>query len=409
LRGRTEARSWSVNPIPERSGGEGASELDIGRRLLDEVLGPLKASFVGKDVIVDLMGLCLLSGENLFLLGPPGTAKSALVHHLGRRLRGHTFEYLLTRFTEPNELFGPFDIRKLREGMLETNTEGMLPEADLVFLDELLNANSAILNSLLTVLNERKLRRGRETLDLPLLMTVGASNHLPEDEALGALFDRFLLRVTSDNVADEHLEQVLDAGWRLHHAPDEPAEPALGLDEIRELRSLLPRVSLTGVRPVYLDLILRLRGLGVEVSDRRAVRLQRLVAASALLCGRLEARASDLWMLRHIWDRTEQQQLLESVVAEVLESNRDETQTQEHHPQVDHEEPPNAEQVAAELEWLRADLQGSTEEAVSAQAWRDRLSVLQDRVEWVENEEQRQELRSRVERLWDELATGVSG
>src|SRR5436190_13769979 len=165
--------------------------LDLGRKLADDVLAPMKQAFVGKDEIIDLLGVCLVAGENLFLLGPPGTAKSALVHDLARRLEGQVFDYLLTRFTEPHELFGPFDIRKLREGDLVTNTEGMLPEASFVFLDELLNANSAILNSLLLVLNERLFRRGRETRRLPLLMAVGASNHLPQDDALGALFDRF--------------------------------------------------------------------------------------------------------------------------------------------------------------------------------------------------------------------------
>src|SRR3954468_4969134 len=180
----------------------------LGRRLVAEVLEPMKQAFVGKDEIVDLMGVALVAGENLFLLGPPGTAKSALVFELGRRIQGRTFEYLLTRFTEPNELFGPFDIRRLREGDLVTNTEGMLPEASLVFLDELLNANSAILNSLLMVLNERVFRRGRETRALPLLMVVGASNRLPEEDALNALFDRFLMRVHCDNVADERLSDV---------------------------------------------------------------------------------------------------------------------------------------------------------------------------------------------------------
>src|SRR4029077_6981966 len=107
----------------------------------------MKGAFVGKDEIIDLLGVCLVGGENLFIMGPPGTAKSALVHSLSARLDGQRFDYLLTRFTEPNELFGPFDIRKLREGELLTNTEGMLPEAEVVFLDELLNANSAILNS----------------------------------------------------------------------------------------------------------------------------------------------------------------------------------------------------------------------------------------------------------------------
>ncbi len=167
--------------------------LALARRLTAEVLASLKAAFVGKDEIIDLMGVCLAGGENLFLLGPPGTAKSALVQQLARRIDGRVFDYLLTRFTEPNELFGPFDIRKLREGELVTNTEGMLPDAAVVFLDELLNANSAILNSLLMVLNERVFRRGRETRRLPLLMVVGASNRLPEDDALTALFDRFLL------------------------------------------------------------------------------------------------------------------------------------------------------------------------------------------------------------------------
>ena len=129
--------------------------LPLARRLVDEVLQPVKSAFVGKDEIIDLMGVCLVAGENLFLHGPPGTAKSALVQELARRIDGRVFDYLLTRFTEPNEIFGPFDIRKLRDGELVTNTEGMLPEASLVFLDELLNANSAILNSLLNVLNER--------------------------------------------------------------------------------------------------------------------------------------------------------------------------------------------------------------------------------------------------------------
>jgi MoxR-like ATPase len=138
-----------------------------------------------------------------------------MVRELARRLQGKTFEYLLTRFTEPNELFGPFDIRRLREGDLVTNTEGMLPEAHLIFLDELLNANSAILNSLLMVLNEKVFRRGRETRPLPTLLMVGASNHLPEDEALQALFDRFLIRVRCEYVDPALLNEVLDAGWNL--------------------------------------------------------------------------------------------------------------------------------------------------------------------------------------------------
>ncbi len=126
-----------------------AKALAIGRSLVADVLTPMKQCFVGKDEIVDLLGLALVAGENLFLLGPPGTAKSALVKELARRIDGRGFDYLLTRFTEPSELFGPFDIRKLREGELATNTEGMLPEANLVFLDELLEVLAAVVDEAL--------------------------------------------------------------------------------------------------------------------------------------------------------------------------------------------------------------------------------------------------------------------
>ncbi len=160
-----------------------AEAIRVSQQIREHVLEPVKTEFVGKDEPVDLLGICLVAGENLFLLGPPGTAKSALVRAVTARLNGRVFDYLLTRFTEPSELFGPFDIRKLREGELLTNTEGMLPEADVIFLDELLNANSAILNSLLMALNERVFRRGRETRRLGFVMAVGASNRLPEDEA----------------------------------------------------------------------------------------------------------------------------------------------------------------------------------------------------------------------------------
>ena len=370
--------------------------LKIGRRLQEQVLEPMKAAFVGKGEIIDLLGLCLAGGENLFVLGPPGTAKSALVHDLGRRLEGETFEYLLTRFTEPNELFGPFDIRKLREGVLETNTEGMLPEASLVFLDELLNANSAILNSLLTVLNERVLRRGRQTYQLPVLTVIGASNHLPEEEALRALFDRFLLRVRSDNVEEAALAQVLVAGWQLEHEND-GALDGIGVEEIRRLQEALPSVRLDAVQEAYVGLIVRIRSLGLHLSDRRAVKLQRLIAASALLCGRDEAVVSDLWILRHVWDHEEQQEVLAAMVDETISEAA--TSSEVEHPRGREHEPPNAEVLASDLANLESTL--SALPSAEKEGARDRLSLLATRSEWVENQEQRQALKARIDALWE--------
>lgn len=367
--------------------------LQIASHLSDQILRPMKSVFVGKEEIIDIMGIALAGGENLFLHGPPGTAKSALVHELARRLDARAFDYLLTRFTEPGELFGPFDIRKLREGDLVTNTEGMLPEADFVFLDELLNANSAILNSLLLVLNERVFRRGRETRKLPALLVVSASNHLPEEEALKALFDRFLLRVHCGYVPEAELAAVLEAGWALEKTKRGTAvSGGLSAAEIRVLQDSLPAVNLAPVRGAYLELIARLRAAGMEVSDRRAVKLQRVIAASALMCGRMEARVSDLWVLRCIWDREEQREMLAAMVQETI--NKDTPATGDH-PQAHGGNAPDPESLARDLDVLSegwADL--------AAGVAKDRLSALAARVPWVRQSETREALQEKVEALW---------
>ncbi len=376
-------------------------ELQISHKLKVEVLQPLKELFVGKGEIVDLLGVCLTAGEHLFLLGPPGTAKSALVQELAKRIDGRVFDYLLTRFTEPNELFGPFDIRRLREGELITNTEGMLPEATFIFLDELLNANSAILNSLLLVLNERVFRRGRETRALPMLMVVGASNRLPQDEALGALFDRFLARVRCDNVPNERLNEVLAAGWKL--GQNQQTERAqITVDELRSLQSAVLNVELTGVRMAYLDVINNLRRAGIAVSDRRAVKLQRLVAASALLCGRTAANRADLWVLRYIWDTDEQRE----IIAAIVQSAVDQADAQElanAHPRAQGDRLPNPEELARDLEQLTLDLDNPQIASHERSAMQDRLALLAGRSSWVGDAQARDFLESRIKGLWQRL------
>lgn len=373
---------------------------DLGRKLVTAVLAPLKAAFVGKDEIIDLLGVCLAGGENLFILGPPGTAKSALVQELGRRIEGRVFDYLLTRFTEPNELFGPFDIRKLREGELTTNTEGMLPEASLVFLDELLNANSAILNSLLMVLNERVFRRGRETRKLPLLMVVGASNRLPEDDALAALFDRFLLRVHCDNVGDERLGEVLEAGWRLD-AGQVDRRAGLSVDDLRALQEQLNEVDLSAVRPKYVELVRNLRKAGIPVSDRRAVKLQRLVAASALLCGRRQANATDLWVLRYIWDADDQREVIAAIVERAVEQADDDAKSASH-PRARGQGAPDPEELARDLERLEARWSADGHRDLDRAVLRDQLGLLAGRCQWLADAQQRAYLEQRVESLWQQ-------
>lgn len=371
---------------------------EIARRLTAEILEPMKQSFIGKEEIIDLLGVALVGGENLFLLGPPGTAKSAIVQELGRRIGGRVFDYLLTRFTEPNELFGPFDIRRLREGDLITNTQGMMPEAEFVFLDELLNANSAILNSLLTVLNERVFRRGRETIPVPTLMVVSASNHLPEDEALRALFDRFLLRVPCENVPGERLGEVLTAGWRWEtNRP--PPETSLPVESLRMLQKGIGLVDLAPMMGAYVALIQRLRTAGMAVSDRRAVKLQRVIAASALLSGRLQADVSDLWVLRHIWDTQEQQSLLASLVRQAM-TVAEGIDPDRMHPRAKQTDRPDPEQLSREIQQLSEQAAVPNITAVDRAVLRDKLGLLAGRCEWVIDTLQRTHLQQEASAVW---------
>ena len=366
---------------------------------LNAVLNHLKNTFVGKDDIIDLMGICLVGRENLFLLGPPGTAKSALVRELANLLQGKTFEYLLTRFTEPNELFGPFDIRRLREGDLVTNTEGMLPEANLIFLDELLNANSAILNSLLMVLNEKIFRRGRETRPLPVLMIVGASNHLPEDEALAALFDRFLLRVRCDYVEPHLLNNVLDAGWKLERK-ETTAAPKITYEDVFSIQNLMQTVDLQGIRPLYIDVIQKLRNAGVQVSDRRAVKLQRLIAASALLCKRTVAIPSDMWVMRYIWNTNEQIDIIAGIINTIVEADANKA---EQHPRASANAAPNADIIYKEVVGMTEKWENVAISMSERAIIKDRLRFLNNRCTWISNETQRRFVQEPIDALWQKI------
>jgi MoxR-like ATPase len=373
---------------------------DVVSRLRQYVIEPLKGAFVERGEVVDLIALALVAGEHLFLYGPPGTAKSALIRRFAQAVHGRYFEYMLTRFSEPNELFGPIDIARLREGVVATVTTGMLPEAEFAFLDELFNANSAILNNLLTVLNERVYRRGAETHRLPLLSLFSASNHLPEDDALKALFDRFLLRCHVDNLPRAATAALLTAGWAL----EQSAAPASGVsaDDLGLLARQVWEVDLTPVRDLYTEVIHKVRDLGVSFSDRRAVKVQKLLAASALLCGRSSANPSDLWVLRYVWDRAEQIGPLGGLIGAVLEQHPAEAA----HPLAALPGRANAEEIARQLDVLAAEMPppGSKPPSLLAAArLRERLADLADRAAWVRDEPARKHLLARSGQLLERL------
>ncbi len=371
-------------------------------RLQMGILAPLKQRFVGREEVIDLIALAVTAGEHLFLFGPPGTAKSALIRAFAHAVHGRYFEYLLTRFSEPNELFGPLDLAKLRDGTVATVTTGMLPEAEFVFLDELFNANSAILNNLLTVLNERIYRRGAESYSLPLLSLFSASNHLPEEETLQALFDRFLLRCRVRPLTREAMPRLLLAGWELERGCNGagPIAPALQATEFAELRREVLQVDLTPILETYVNTIFQIRDLGVDLSDRRAVKILKLVAASAVLCGRALAAPSDLWVFRHVWDREEQIDPLDALLRDIL---RQQDTTTTMHPRAALPEQVDAEEVARQLAAIEREISQATPSLTTLARCREQVARLADQAAWVSDAEQRHHLTELAARLTGQL------
>ena len=366
---------------------------DIPHRLRAAVTDRLKARFVGRAEVIDLIALAVVAGEHLFLFGPPGTAKSALIRAFAQAVEGSYFEYLLTRFSEPNEVFGPIDLAKLREGTVATVTAGMLPEAEFVFLDELFNANSAILNNLLTVLNERLYRRGREVHRLPLLSLFSASNHLPEDDALAALFDRFLLRCKVEPLPRAHMGALLDAGWALERngAVDATDGERITADDLRLLARRVMDVDLAPVRELYTEAAFKVRDLGVAFSDRRAVKVLKLVAASAVLSGRDAANGSDLWVLRYVWDREEQVAPLTSLVEGILRQQP----AEQAHALAATPERVDGEQLARELADAETRL-GAKASLAELARLREQVARVADRAAWVTDEAARRHLTDKA-------------
>jgi MoxR-like ATPase len=271
----------------------------------------LTDGLVEREVAVRLGLLAALAGEHLLMLGPPGTAKSLIARRLHLALDDSTyFERLLTRFTVPEELFGPLSIKGLEEDRYERLTDSYLPKASIAFLDEIFKANSAILNSLLTLLNEREFDNGAVREKTPLVAVIGASNELPDGEELDALFDRFLLRIHVGPVTKEAFFNLLNL--RGHSSPEIPDKLKLRIHELKTIQEVADSVHVsTDVVALICDLRDWCIAEEIQVSDRRWRKIVKLLQVSALTNGRTEVSIWDCWLLQHcLWDTPESRELL---------------------------------------------------------------------------------------------------
>lgn len=284
------------------------------RQILGKLRQELRSVFLERERVIDGFLAALLSRQHILLLGPPGTAKSALAQCLCYAFDGAGyFAWLLTRFSTPEELFGPISLSALQQDRFERKIQGKLPEAHIAFLDEIFKANSAILNALLTLINERRFYNDGQSIPCPLLSVVGASNELPESEELEALFDRFVLRFWIDYLADASNMRILMT------APEPQVAVQMTMAELAQLQQEVTQVQLPNTTvEAILRVKQKLEESGFRSSDRRWRQILGVLKAYAYLEGDDEVTEEHFDLLPDmLWREPKERSGILSVVANV--------------------------------------------------------------------------------------------
>lgn len=292
------------------------------QRKMEMAFQLLEKRFFERSELIRLLFLGIMSGENALLIGPPGTAKSQLARAISQLFGSdHWFDYLLTRFTTPDEIFGPVSLQQLKQDQYVRKTAGYLPKAQFSFLDEIFKANSAILNALLSILNERVYFNGREKEEVPLLFLIAASNELPEEnEQLAALYDRFLIRYEVSYLKSASSYESM------FNLPAEKLPTVFSLYDVKDIQAASREVRIPEALVYFLYRIKQdMEEKEFVLSDRRWSKIGHVWKTSAAINGRDTVSIWDTVFTPHmLWDVPEDlpvlQEIFEQRFKEVLKT-----------------------------------------------------------------------------------------
>ncbi len=297
---------------------------------LKDFYAQLSAPFVNKEEDARIITLALIAKEHVMFVSEPGTAKSALAVRAGDLTKAKVFKKQLSKFTDPAELFGPPDAKAIMEqGTYRTVIKGMLPEADIAFLDEIFRGGSAIRDTLLSIMNERKMFNGQETINVPVRTIISATNFVSYDEEDQALYDRFLLRHFILPLDKGKWGSLIDAAWKVEFkGTANVKDPVLSLSDLDAIYDKVGMVDSSNVKEMLLEIFEKVEERQkIHVTDRRKGRALKMIAANALLEGRMHTAVEDLIVLKYIIPRDEEEAatitaMLEDLISPVNHTQR---------------------------------------------------------------------------------------